>query len=381
MDTSDPAIEFDADGVCNRCTNFLMLKDALLLRPEQREPALRELVAQIKAEGKHKDYDCIIGVSGGVDSTYTAYIVKNLGLRPLAVHLDNGWDAELAVANIEKCLKTLGIDLYTCVLDWDEFRELQLAFLKSSTPDSEAPTDHAINAILKHKANELGVRYILMGNNLATEGLRVTSWTMGQMDWKYIRSLNRIFGTGRLKTFPHYTIWEDAWLRWVKKQKSINILNYVDYHKEQALRLLEEKLGYVRYKGKHHESVYTRFYQSYILPRKFGFDKRRAHLAALVMSEQITRDQALHEMTKEIAPEEQMRDDKVFVAKKLGLTEKQFDDIMALPKKSFWDYPSYEKMWIVQLRRKLVNWNLERKAAKRLVESGTVGAKPAAARA
>ena len=365
MDTSDPGIEFDERGICNRCREYEVLLATTTPPPQQRDALLAQLVEQIKSEGRNKEYDCVIGVSGGVDSTYTAYLVKRqLGLRPLAVHLDNGWDSELAVSNIEKCLKTLDIDLYTCVLDWDEFRELQLAFLRSSTPDSEVPSDHAINSILKWKAHELGVRWLLMGNNVATEGIRVTTWSMGQMDWKYIKSVNRLFGTQPLKTFPHCTLWQDAYLRYIKRQRSVNILNYVDYHKEQALEVLSRELGYVRYKGKHHESVYTRFYQSYILPKKFGYDKRRIHLSPLIMSGQITREQALREMEKEIEPPEQLRQDKIFVAKKLGISEKEFDAIMALPKKRFADYPSYQKLWIVRWRQAIIQKLQLRRAGK-----------------
>jgi N-acetyl sugar amidotransferase len=363
MDTSDPGIEFDAQGICNRCRHCEFMFAARLPSPQEREQLLQDLVAQIKHEGRNKEYDCIIGVSGGVDSTYVAYVVKKqLGLRPLAVHLDNGWDSELAVANIEKCLKTLDIDLYTYVMDWDEFRELQLAFLRASTPDSEAPTDHAINSILKWKANQIGTRWLLMGNNLATENIRVTTWSMGQLDWRYIRSINRLFGKGPLKSFPHCSIWQDAWLRWVKRQRMVDVLDYVDYNKEQALQTLSRELGYVRYSGKHHESVYTRFYQSYILPRKFGYDKRRIHLSGLIMSGQMSREQALQDMTREIESAEQLRQDKIFVLKKFGLTEQEFDAIMALPPKSFWDYPSNEKLLAMRIRRAIVNYMHQRKA-------------------
>jgi len=365
MDTSDPGIEFDAHGICNRCRDCQVMQRSLILSPQERDRRREAIVAQIKAEGRGHDYDCVIGVSGGVDSTYVAYVVKEvLGLRPLAIHLDNGWDSELAVANIEKCLKALDIDLYTKVLDWDEFRELQLAFLKASTPDSEVPSDHAINSILKIKANELGVRFIVMGNNVSTENIRVTTWSMGQTDWKYIRSVNARFGKGPLKDFPHTTLLTDAWLRYVKRQRAIDILNYVDYHKEDALKFLADKFGYVRYSGKHHESVYTRFYQSYILPRKFGYDKRRIHLSGLIMSGQITREHALDEMKKPVAPAEEIRQDKVFVCKKFGLTEKQFDDIMGLPKQTFWDFPSYEKNPLVRMRRSLLKARQRRQAAR-----------------
>ena len=358
MDTSDPGIEFDADGVCNRCSDYEVRRAAYTPTLELRETLLQREVDRIRDEGRGKDYDCVIGVSGGVDSTYTAYLVKQMGLRPLAVHLDNGWNSELAVANIEKCLKTLGIDLYTMVLDWDEFRELQLAFLKASTPDSEVPSDHAIVSCIKWKAHELGVRNFILGTNVATEGIYAPMWSYGHTDWKYINSLNRLFGTRPLKTFPHCTLAQNMYLRYVCRQKNFSILNYVDYHKEEALRILERTLGYVRYAGKHHESVYTRFYQSYILPVKFGFDKRRPHFSGLIMAGQITRQHALEEMHKPPMDPAHVREDKVFVAKKLGLTETEFDAIMALPCKAFTDYPSYEKTWLVSLRRVFVRRKL-----------------------
>src|SRR5687768_16676617 len=206
MDTSDPGIEFDDSGICNRCREYELIHAADTPDPDRRQIELDAIVKRIKREGRRKEYDCIIGVSGGVDSTYTAYIVKKLGLRPLAVHLDNGWDSELAVSNIEKCLKRLEIDLHTVVLDWEEFRELQLAFLRASTPDAEAPTDHAINAALKHAAASRGLRYMIMGNNVATEGMPVPTWSYGQTDWRYIRSVNAIFGTRRLRSFPHLSL-------------------------------------------------------------------------------------------------------------------------------------------------------------------------------
>jgi N-acetyl sugar amidotransferase len=343
MDTSDAENTFDERGVCIRCREYETGRAIYVPRAGAKDAVRRKLIERISEDGRRREYDCVIGVSGGVDSTYTAYLAKSWGLRPLAVHLDNGWNSNLAVSNIEKCLKTLSIDLYTHVLDWDEFKDLQLAFLRASTPDSEIPTDHAILALLMKKAASLRIRYILSGSNIATEGLGAPSWSRGHWDWKYIKSVHREFGTVPLRTFPRFTLAQMFYYRHVLGQRSIDILNYVDYRKETAMDINQRELGWQPYAGKHHESIYTRFFQSYILPRKFGFDKRRAHLSALIMAGEITREQALRKMEEEICPPELLREDKVYIAKKLGLTEEAFDRIMALPPKTFWDYPSYER--------------------------------------
>ncbi len=352
MDTSDPDIQFDENGICNRCTTALNRRAN---RPSSTElrAQLELLVEQIKREGKGHDYDCILGVSGGVDSTYAALVAKDMGLRPLAVHLDNGWNTELAVANIENCLKALNLDLYTCVLDWDEFRDLQLAFLKSSTPDSEIPTDHAIFALLMHTAAKFGVRYIINGLNVATEGVSSPAWSQGHTDWKYIRSVHARFGSVPLKSFPHASVYDYAYFRYIKRQRHVSILNYIEYDKPSALEIIKQRLKYKPYAGKHHESLYTRFYQSYILPCKFGYDKRRWHLSDLILGGQITRDQALAEMQHDPEPPEQVRLDKMFVAKKLGLSVEQFDEIMALPPRRYEDYPNYSNTWFVKAVRRI----------------------------
>lgn len=352
MDTTDLEIVFDDLGVCNRCKEYETLLPRLLPKPEQRDAGLQRLVAAIREEGKNKEYDCLIGVSGGVDSTYIAYFVKKLGLRPLAVHLDNGWDTELAVSNIEKSMKILGIDLYTHVLDWDEFRDLQLAFLKASTPDSEFPTDHAIYALMIRKAAEIGVRYIISGVNLVTEGITGPKMTASAFDWKYIQSIHEMFGTRKLTTnFPRLGLGHFIYYRLIKKQQLVYLLNYIDYNKAEAVELLKRELGWQPYTGKHHESVYTRFFQSYILPVKFGFDKRIMHLSALVMSGQMTRDDALAELHKPICAPEIIREDKTYVAKKFGITEQELDSILALPPKQNSEYPSSEKSLLMKLYR------------------------------
>jgi N-acetyl sugar amidotransferase len=285
----------------------------------------------------------VIGLSGGVDSTYTAYVVKQLGLRPLAVHLDNGWNSEVAVRNIENLVTRLGIDLHTEVLDWDEFRDLQLAFLRASTPDSEVPTDHAIIATLYRVAKRERIGWIIEGSNIVTEVMLPQTWSRGHGDWKYIRSVGERFGTRPLRTFPHYSMFEGQ-IGYPKLHgiRRLAVLNYLDYDKPQAIEVMKRELGWEYYGGKHYESVYTRFYQGYILVEKFGFDKRRSHLSCLVNNGRLTRADAVAELGKPTIEPVQLREDRAFVVKKLGISDAEFSSIMALPKKTFWDYPSYE---------------------------------------
>jgi N-acetyl sugar amidotransferase len=338
MDTSDPEISFDASGVCNHCRNYDETLKTQSISGEEGRLQLVRIAEMIKGDGVGKPYDCIIGVSGGVDSTYLAYIVKKLGLRPLAVHLDNGWDSELAVQNIENVLKKLHIELYTFVIDWEEFKDLQLAFLKASTPDSEIPTDHAIFSLLYQLADKFKIRYVLPGFNGRTESHLPKAWSQGHYDWKYIKSIHKRFGKVPLTTFPHATFFGLVWYR--LSQRWISVLNYVDYVKKDAMKILEKELDWKYYGGKHYESIYTRFYQGYILPKKFGFDKRRTHLSSLICSGEITREEALEELKKETYPLELQKQDREYVIKKLGITETEFEEIMSLPLRSYSDYPS-----------------------------------------
>lgn len=341
MDTTDPYISFDENGVCNHCHRYEQLVRDRVLPGEKGRQELQKLVEQIKRDGAGKQYDCLIGVSGGVDSTFVAYKTKQLGLRPLAAHLDNGWDSEPAVNNIHKALEKLGIDLYTHVIDWEEFKDLQLAFLKASTPDSEIPTDHAIVSLLYRTADRLGIKYVITGYNVRTEGTGTPAWSQGYYDWKYIESLHRQFGTIPLRTFPHMTRRE--WLRFRRKQIWIHILDYVDYDKGKAIRTLGEELGYQYYGQKHFESIYTRFFQGYILPRKFGYDKRKFHFSSLICAGEMTREEALKTLEEPPYPPDMQETDRVYVVKKLGLTEEEFEEIMNLPKRTIYDYPSHTR--------------------------------------
>lgn len=354
MDTSDPNIVFDHEGICNHCRTYEQsVKNALFTGPDGKR-RLELIVNQIRSEGKGKKYDCIMGVSGGVDSTYTAHLAKKMGLRPLAVHLDNGWDSELAVKNVQNMLEILQIDLYTCVLDWDEFKNLQLAFLRASVPDLEIPSDHAIVSVLYKVAIENGVKYFISGSNLATESHLPQAWSTGHRDWKYIKGINQRFGVQKLKTFPHHSVADLAYYKLFKRHQTINILNYIDYVKEEAMDTLKKDLNWQYYGGKHYESIYTRFIQGYILPVKFGFDKRRNHMSTLICSGQISREYAMEEIKKDPYPSAQMlQDDIEFVKRKLDLSYSEFETLMKLPNKTFWDYPSYEKDWLFKLGTKI----------------------------
>lgn len=353
MDISDPEIEFDNDGTCKHCHRYDTELPKRVFTGVEAENKLAEIIGKIKKSGKNKEYDCIIGVSGGVDSTYVAYISKKMGLRPLAIHFDNGWNSELAVSNIEKTLDKLDIDLFTYVIDWNEFKDLQLSFLKASTPDGEVPTDHAINALLFREASKRGIKYILSGMNFATESMSVRMWSYGHSDWKYIKSVHKLFGSKSLKRYPHFSFFNLFYWTFIKRIQSVSILNYLNYNKESVMELLQKELGWVYYGGKHYESVYTRFYQGYILPTKFNIDKRVGHLSDLIRSGQLTRDGALNELSKVGYPEEMKRIDYDFVLKKFDLNEEMFNDIMNSPPKTFLDYPNRSSM--VDKLKKSVN--------------------------
>ena len=346
MDTTDPDITFDEDGSCNHDKRYKERTQILQVNEKDKEKNLENLVNKIKAAGKGKPYDCIIGVSGGVDSTYIAYLTKKLGLRPLAIHLDNGWDSELAVSNIEKTLKKLDIELYTYVLDWEEFRELQLAFLNASTPDSEIPTDHAIIGILYRFAAKNGIKYIINGTNLATESILPIKWGYGYYDTTYIKAVNKQFGSRKtFSNYPLFPFWKLLYHTFISGIKDVALLNYVEFHKPSAMKLIQDELGWQYYGGKHYESIYTRFFQAYILPKKFNIDKRLAHLSSLIHSSQITRGEALEEIKKETYPADKLQEDKEYVIKKLRMTEASFEAMMQLPTKNFLDYPTeYSKV-------------------------------------
>lgn len=344
MDTSDPEIEFDAAGVCNHCRAYDRTVAREVVRGEAGMSRLMSHAEEIRKAGKGKRYDCVLGLSGGIDSSFVAYLArKKMGLRPLAIHMDNGWNSEVAVRNIENIVKALDLDLHTEVLDWEEFRRLQLAFLRAGTPDSEIPTDHAIVATLYRQAEKRGVQWIIDGTNLVTELMLPATWSHGHGDWRYIRHLNDHFGGAPLRTYPHYTPFDrHIRFRAVRRIRHVCPLHFVDYDRAEAMRIMNAELSWEYYGAKHYESIYTRFYQGYMLPRRFNFDKRRPHFSCLVNAGQLPRAEALAEMRKPALPPAQLAEDRAFVIKKLGIDEPEFERILAAERRTFWDYPSYE---------------------------------------
>ncbi|MDF7775453.1 N-acetyl sugar amidotransferase [Sphingomonas sp. AOB5] len=343
MDTTDPDISFDADGVCNHCHDHLMAIATKVHNGDEGRKALQDIADELKRSHKGKPYDCIIGVSGGVDSSYVAWLVKDLGLRPLAVHLDNGWNSEIAVSNIANQIEALDIELYTHVIDWEEYRDIQRAFLKAGVADVEVPTDHAIYAIMCQIAEKFGVRTVMRGCNVNTESHHPARWSQGHMDYGYISEIHRRFGSGRIKTFPHLNFLQFLRLYRGGFIDTIDVLDYADYSREKAVARIESDLGWRDYGGKHHESVFTRWFQGVYLMRKFGFDKRKMHLSSLISTGEITRDEARARLQQPTYDERLQDEDCDFVAKKLGFTRAELDALMDAPPAYFDQFPSWGK--------------------------------------
>ena len=336
LDTTVPEITFDEQGVCQYCKIYDEL-DKLYPQGEAAKEKRNEITGTIKKAGKNKPYDCIVGVSGGTDSTYALYQVVKLGLRPLAVHFDNGWNSNLAVENIEKVCKKLNVDLFTYVVDWEEFKDIQVSFLKASVSDAETPTDVGILGTLFKIASQKNINYILYGHSFRTEGVTPVGWSY--YDGKYIRAVHKLFGKKRMKTFPNIYWYNFIYYSFLKRIKIISFLNYYDYNKAEAKKILEKELDWKYSGGHHHESVYTHFFQSYLLPNKFNIDKRKTEFSAMILSGHETRENALKHIQSTPYPYEQEIVD--YTVKKLGLIKQEFDEILTTSVKTFNDYPSY----------------------------------------
>lgn len=345
MDTTDQAIEFNDKGVCNHCIHYEEIARKKVITGKSAEEKLGKIVAEIKEKGKNQEYDSIMGLSGGVDSSYLAYYAKKLGLRPLVAHLDNGWNSELAVKNIENIVKKLGIDLFTYVIDWKEFKDLQVSFFKANVVDIEMLTDHSIKAAMYQLADQKGIKYILSGSNHVSEAIMPNAWGHRKSDLRNIKGIHRLYGTKKLKSFPMASEFKIFfWYNWFKNIKFVSILNYIPYNKKDAIAFLEKEFEWKNYGGKHYESLFTRFYQAYILPVKFNIDKRKAHLSTLICSGQITREKALEELKEELYNPIMLAEDKKFVLKKLGLSEDYFAEYLRTPGKHHLEYPSYQTL-------------------------------------
>jgi N-acetyl sugar amidotransferase len=340
MDTiADDDIRFDDKGICNYYYDFKRAEQEQVFSDRQGREKLNEIVAAIKEAGKNKPYDCIMGLSGGVDSTYVAYQAKQLGLRPLAVHFDNGWNSELAVKNIENIVSRLQLDLHTLVVDWEEFKDIQLSYMKASVVDIEVVSDHGIFTTLYKLAKKHKIKYILSGNNVATEYIMPRSWLFNKMDHVNLRSIHKQFGTVPFKTYPVYDTALKKYINDILQIKTVTILNYLPYNKKAVKELIAKELGWKDYGGKHYESIFTKFYQAYILPTKFHIDKRKAHLSTLICSGQMTKEDALKELAQPLYTPEALKLDYEYVLKKLGLGTAAFEAIMKLPPKKHTDYP------------------------------------------
>jgi N-acetyl sugar amidotransferase len=343
MDTTDSEIWFDEAGVSSHALHYdlTMKRYVDAANRGDRADELAALVKKVKVAGKGKPYDCVIGISGGVDSTYLVLQAVKLGLRPLAVHFDSGWNSELAVSNIESIVNKLSLDLVTDVADWREMKDLQLSFFKASVSNCDIPTDHAFPAVAFREAARYGIRYILSGHNFATESILPKSWGYNATDARHLKAIQRRFGTVKLKTYPIMGIVKRyLWYGYVRPVTTVHLLNYMPYVKDDAKRAISEELGWRDYGGKHYESVFTRYFQGSYLPKKFGFDKRKAHLSSLILSDQETRDNALNQLEHPDYPAELERQDHEFIAKKLGITVPEFDAVIAKRPVDHLDYPN-----------------------------------------
>lgn len=335
----------DAEGICNYC-NYYSRAITNLGSLETRKKILANKVQEMKLAGKGKSYDCILGVSGGTDSTYLAYWAKEQGLRPLVAHFDNGWNSELAVKNIERICNVLNFELQTIVINWEEFKNLQVAYLKAGVVDMEVLTDHAIYATISEIAHRYKIKYTLSGFNFATEAVMPKGWVFDKTDWENIKDIYNQFGSGKsIKSYPHINFYKKLYYHWILKLESIQVLNYFDYNKKEAQKIISEKLGWEDYGGKHYESLFTKFYQIYILPNKFGIDKRKAHLSNLICSGQLSKIDAIKEMEEPLFDPKTIIEEKAYILKKLGLSESEFDKIMEEPPKSHSDFKTEKRLW------------------------------------
>ncbi len=348
MDTTDSKIVFDDQGVCDHCNTYY--KDILpnWYTDDRGDRELTNIINKIKKEGKEKDFDCLMGMSGGIDSSYLLYVMKEkYGLRPLVFHVDAGWNSQIAVNNIERLVDGLGLDLYTQVINWEEIKDLQLAFFKSGVPHIDVPQDHAFFATMYKFASKHKIKYILTGGNYSTECVRnPLEWMYYQSDSIQLRDIYKKFGSGKLKDYPVTNIlWHKVYLPYVKKIKLIRPLDFVPYNKDKAMQLLVDEFGYQKYPQKHFESRFTRFYESYWLPKKFGYDTRKVQFSSLILTGQMTREEALEKLKTPAYNPETIHQDFEYVATKLGISVDELQSYMDAPNKTYKDYKSQESIY------------------------------------
>jgi N-acetyl sugar amidotransferase len=366
MDTTDSRIVFDEHGVCDHCISFK--RDVLPhWHPDETGAAMfRQIVERIKASGKGRDFDCIMGMSGGLDSSYLLHLaVSEFGLRPLVFHVDGGWNTDIAVNNIQVLVDKLGLDLYTEVINWEEMRDFQLAFFKSGVPHLDIPQDHAFVATLYHFANKHGIKYILNGGNYSTECVRnPKEWLYYGTDMAQLRDIHRRFGTIPLRTYPFSSIlFHKVYLRYIRGVQVIKPLNLLPYTKEHASKVLSERYGWRPYPQKHFESRFTRFYEGYWLPTRFGYDTRRVQYSSLIQTGQMTREEALERLSKPAYDPATIDEDFEYIAAKLGITVDELRGYHQMPLKTYRDYRNQE--WMFDLGAKALKFLGVERAVKR----------------
>jgi N-acetyl sugar amidotransferase len=345
MDTSDSRIIFDDNGVCDHCNDFYTNVQPNWHTGERGKQELAAIMEKIKKDGKNHDFDCLLGLSGGVDSSYMLHLaVKEFGLRPLVFHVDGGWNSELAVHNIQVMIEKLGLDLYTEVINWEEMRDFQLAFFKSGVPHIDIPQDHAFVATLYHFADKYKIKYILNGGNISTECVRnPMEWLYYGTDMAQIRDIMKHYSTLEMKTYPFSSVLRHKfYLRYIKGVKVVKPLNYRPYIKADALKLLELEYGWKPYPQKHFESRFTKFYESYWLPERFGFDTRRVQFSSLILTGQMTRAEALERLKTPAYNPDTIAEEFNYIATKLGIAPEALRGYFNMPKKFYWDYKNQE---------------------------------------
>ncbi|MGI6710763.1 MAG: N-acetyl sugar amidotransferase [Bacilli bacterium] len=345
MDTTDSQIKFDEKGLCDHCHNYYENILPSWRTDDVGKAKLEKQVALIKKKTRHKKYDCIIGISGGVDSSYLAYYAKEvLGLRVLLYSVDTGWNLDVAISNVEKIAKGLGLEICHETVDFEEMKDLQLAFFKSQVPYQDIPQDHVIFASLYNYAVKHKIKYVLTGGNYSTECVREPIEWVYQNDLKQIKDIHKRFGTKKLKKLPLCSMFKyKIYYRFFKGMKVFRPLDLIPYTKEDAIKTLKEKFNWEPYANKHYESIFTRFYEGYWLIKKFGFDKRRAHFSSLILTNQLQRSDALEILKKPPYSEEQALKDLEYIALKLGISKDEFITLMNGENKSYKDYASSAK--------------------------------------
>ena len=347
MESSIPAITFDENGQCSCCKSSLARMPNEYWPGPEGQNKMADMVLKLKKEGQGKQYDAMIGLSGGIDSAYLAHLmVRKYGLRVLAVHVDGGWNSAPAVRNIETIARKLDLDLYTYVVEWQEMQDIQLAFLRASVLNQDNPQDHAFFSTLYRTAIEKNIKYFLSGVNFASENIIPPEWGHPYMDAKHIKAIHAQFGRQKLNSFPFMGLPEFIWhSRIIKRLKIYKPLNNINYCKDKAKQDLQNEYGWVDYGGKHHESRFTKFYQEIYLPLKYGFDKRRLHLSSLIVSGQLKRESALNELETQISTPLQIKRDTCFIAKKLGIGEEELNSIIISRPVAHSEY--INQLWII----------------------------------